>query len=99
MDPHVPHAPLTRRFAPPSPARREGKQAARRGVSYEMKAALRVSPLPVVNLYGGRQASNVVNLYGERQALIWREQAECDSIPGEGGTLRSPNRDCRCLIH
>jgi hypothetical protein len=67
MDPHVPHAPLTRRFAPPSPARREGKQAARRGVSYEMKAALRVSP--VVNLYGERQASNVVNLYGERQAL------------------------------
>ena len=87
MDACVPQRPLTRRLAPPSPARGEGKQAETCGVSYDIQAALPVSPPPVVNLYG------------ERQALIWRERAECDSIPGEGGTLRSPNRDCRCLIH
>jgi hypothetical protein len=56
MDACVPQLPLTRRFAPPSPARGEGKQAERCGVRYDVQAALRVSPLPVVNLYGERQA-------------------------------------------
>jgi len=69
MDTHVPHVPLTRRFAPPSPARGEGKQAENCGVSYEMKAAPPVSPLPVMNLYGERQAFTVVNSHDARQAV------------------------------
>jgi hypothetical protein len=83
----MPHRPLTRRFAPPTPARGEGRLAA--GHACPLTKGERLSFAVKAHDWEGSEYDSIPGQVAVRHILTSLELAACSPLPsGEGGAQR-----------